>query len=154
MTQFSDDSFFEQIAAKFRANDPEAAAKQRERGHIRCIHLMFHAIARRQFAECLELMTDDVDFEILGPANSPFIGSWRGRAEVLAAMERNFKIVTDQCPTIESLTAQGDLVVLIARETGRLTATDETYSARWAQEFTFDHGRVCRLRELIFSDIP
>lgn len=61
MTQIVDGAFFEQISAAFRENDPDVLTKQRESGHVRCIQLLYHAIARGAFAESLELVTDDFE---------------------------------------------------------------------------------------------
>ena len=149
MAQISDGSFFEQVSTAFHAHDPDASAKRREAAHVRSIQLLYHAVARGAFAEALDLATDDFTLEIVGPPQSPFSGKWQGRSDVLAAMERNFGLVEDQRPTVQSVVAQGDMVIVTAREEGRVRATGTTYSVQWMQEFSFADGKMKRVRELI-----
>ena len=149
MAQIADGSFFDQVSAAFHARDPDAQSKQRESSHVRCVQLLYHAIARGAFAEALELVTDDFTLEIFGPPDSPFNGRWEGRDEVLAAMEHNFSLVADQRPEIETVVAQGDLLIITARESGTVRSTGYTYNVRWMQEFTFDEGKMTHVRELV-----
>ena len=66
-SQIIDGDFFESIAEAFQRDDPTADQKQIEQDRIRCIQLLYHAIARGAFGEALELTTDDFVLEILGP---------------------------------------------------------------------------------------
>ena len=149
MTQLIEGAFFEQISAAFRENDPDVLTKQRESDHVRCVQLLYHAIARGAFAESLELVTDDFVLEICGPPQSPFNGKWQGRTDVLAAMQRNFGMLEDQRPVVQSVVAQGDMVIITAHEEGRVRTTGKTYQVQWMQEFTFAGGRVKKVRELV-----
>jgi ketosteroid isomerase-like protein len=149
MPQITDGDFFEQVSLAFQASEPDVASKQREAAHVRRIQLLYHAIARGAFEEALDLTTDDFVLEICGPAVSPFNGRWQGHEEVLAAMKRNFSQVEDQRPQIQSVVAQGDIVILTAREQGSVCATGKCYDVQWMQEFTFAGGKIQRVRELI-----
>ena len=148
MAQITDGSFFEQVSRAFRAHDPDVGSKQREAAHVRAIQLIYHAIARGAFDESLELMTDDMTLEICGPEAVPFCGKWQGKEAVLAAMRENFGHVEDQRPQVQSVVAQGDMVIITAREEGKVRATGEPYEVHWMQEFTFDDGKVKTVREL------
>ena len=149
MAQISDGTFFEQISEAFKANDSEIETKRREAAHVRVIQLLFHAIARGAFEESLELMTDDFQLEIFGPPHLPFNGVWQGKEVVLQAMKENFSQVEDQRPAVESVVAQGDVVIITAREIGRVRKTGTQYDVRWMQEYTFSDGKMTRVRELI-----
>ena len=149
MAKIANVNFFEQVSEQFAANDPEVGSKQRESAHVRCIQLLYHAIARGAFSESLELTTDDFVLEILGPRQSPFNGRWEGRDNVLAAMQRNFALVEEQLPAIQSVVAQGDIVIIVARETGRMTDSSGNYDVHWVQEFSFADGRLRQIRQII-----
>ena len=149
MSQIADGSFFEHVSSAFKENDPDSPQRERESAHVRCVQLLYHAIARGAFAESLELVTDDFVLEIFGPPSSPFNGRWQGRDDVLAAMQRNFSMLRDQRPEIESLVAQGDQLIVVARESGQVCETGQTYHVRWMQEFTFANGKIKAVRELI-----
>ena len=90
--------------------------------------------------------------EIFGPQELPFAGSWKGREEVLKAIAHNFSLVEEQRPEVETVVAQGDTIVVFARERGRFEATGREYEIRWAQCFTFRDGLVCRFREMAESE--
>ena len=57
--------------------------------------------------------------------------------------------MAEQRPQIQTLTAQGDVVVIIAREEGVIRASGAPYDVTWVQEFTFANGKVRQLRELL-----
>lgn len=148
MVLLSQNSFFDDIAAAFTAGDPLVGQKQVEAEHVRCVQLLYHAIVRSAFTEMLQLTTNDFVLEIVGPAASCVVGRWQGHAEVLAALQRNFSHFTEQTPQVETVVAQGDTVVIIASEQGKLVATGEPYHTHWVQVFTFVHDRVAQVRQI------
>ena len=148
MVLIKQDGFFDDVAAQFAAGDPHVADKAVENEHVRCVQLMYHAIARGAFAEMLQLTTDDFTLEIVGPEMSKLVGCWRGRAAVLSAVERNFSYFAEQEPHVETVVAQGDTVIVIAREAGKLVATGRPYHTRWVQIFTFENDRVAKVRQI------
>jgi ketosteroid isomerase-like protein len=58
-------------------------------------------------------------------------------------------MVEDQRPEIRSVTAQGDTVVVIAHERGRVRETGSPYALHWVQLFQFRDGRIARVLEVI-----
>ena len=152
MAQITDGSFFEQVSRAFRAHDADAGAKDREAAHVRAIQLIYHAIARGAFDESLQLMTDDMTLEICGPDSVPFCGKWHGKDAVLAAMRENFGQLENQRPQIQTVVAQGDIVIVTAREQGTVRTTGKPYDVQWMQEFTFADGKVQAVRELVDRD--
>jgi ketosteroid isomerase-like protein len=67
---------------------------------------------------------------------------------VLEAARNNFQLLEDQKPEIQTVVAQGDTVVVMAREKGRFAATGKEYESYWVQLFTFKGGKVIRIKEL------
>ncbi|HEX4609588.1 MAG TPA: nuclear transport factor 2 family protein [Urbifossiella sp.] len=78
----------------------------------------------------------------------PFAGSWSGKELVLGAIRDNFSLVEDQHPVVESVVAQGDSVVVLFDESGRVRATDRPYRVRCVQVFTFRDGRLARMQQV------
>jgi ketosteroid isomerase-like protein len=153
MAQIANDDFFEQISSGFQQNDPNVAAKTTEAARVRTIQVLQHALARGAFEDVLALTTEDFTFEIIGPPQTPFGGRWQGRDEVLAALQRNFSLVAEQLPFVQTVVAQGDCVVIIAREQGQVRATGLPYEVTWVQEYLFRNGKLSSIREIIAGDL-
>lgn len=148
MVLINKDGFFDDLMSAFAAGDPDVGQKTREAEHVHCLHLMYHAIARGAFAEMLQLTTDDFSFEVIGPERSQLVGRWQGRQEVLAALTRNFAHFGEQQPHIETVVAQGDTVIVVGHEEGKILATGKPYHVQWVQIFTFVGNQVARARQI------
>lgn len=151
MARIANEDFFEQVARAFAAGDPHLDQKQDEADQVRCIQLLYHGIARGAFDEMLTLTTDDFTLEIVGPPHCPLVGKWQGHAEVLPALEQNFSQVAGQQPEIQSVVAQGNMVVVIARERGKVAATGKPYDVLWVQEFIFENQKISHVRQIMDS---
>ncbi len=143
--------FLDALPPAFADGDPNAAAKAAEADNVRRIQEQYRAIARGDFAAALAYLADDIDMEVVGPPELPFAGRWRGRDQVADAWAKNFGMLEDQRPEIQSVTAQGDTVVIVARERGRFRTTGRAYDVHWVQLFTFRDGKVARFREICDS---
>jgi hypothetical protein len=143
--------FLEQLQPAFREGDANAAAKTVEIDNIRQLEEQYRAIVRGDYAGVVAMMAEDIDLEIIGPPSVPLAGRWQGRERVAEALARNFGMVEDQQPVLQSVTAQGDTVVVIARERGRWKPTGRTYDVHWIQVFTFRDGKLARVREFVDS---
>jgi uncharacterized protein len=142
------DRFIDRLHEAFLDGDEAPAVKVAEGGHVLRLQEQYRAIARGDFPSVIGQMADDVEFELNGPADFPINGRWRGLTEVSAAMRRNFGALAEQQAEILSLVAQGDTVVLLAQERGKVRATGAPYHLRWVQFFTFRDGKVARIRSV------
>src|SRR5262249_31121765 len=111
--------FTERLYLAFLEGDPEIPNKRTEEANGRHLQEQYRSLARGDYASVVKRMTEDVDLEIIGPAGMPFVGHWQGRDGVAEALKQNFAQVDDQHPEILSVIAQGDTVVVFARERGR-----------------------------------
>ncbi|HWE35837.1 MAG TPA: nuclear transport factor 2 family protein [Isosphaeraceae bacterium] len=145
--------FIDRLEGAFREGDPLVDGKGAEAENVRRIQDQYRAIARGDFAAVLDLLHEEVDFEISGPPGVPFVGRWRGRDEVAAAVRGNFAMVEDQWPEVRAVIAQGDTVVIVAHEHGRFRADEggngTDYALHWVQVFTFRDEKVARFHEII-----
>lgn len=67
---------------------------------------------------------------------------------VIEAARNNFAQVDEQQPEIQSVVAQGNMVVVIGKDRGRFRPTGRRYDFHCVYEFTFKDGKVVSLREL------
>jgi ketosteroid isomerase-like protein len=105
--------------------------------HLLAVKAQIEAIARGDIDALLERATSDVQLDIYAPPELEWIRHARGTTELRRAIETNFGSVEDQQPEITSVTVQGDTVVLLGREHGRIKRTGETYAVEFVQKFQF-----------------
>jgi ketosteroid isomerase-like protein len=138
--------FIDRLHEAFLEEDDAAAAKAAEASNVAALTELYRAIARGDFASALARMADDVELELRGPADVPINGHWRGLADVAAAMRGNFAALAEQQAEVHSVVAQGDVVVILARERGKVRASGAPYCMRWVQDFTFRGDKLVRIR--------
>jgi len=113
------------------------------------LHVAFDAIIQGDFEAFGESTTEDVELSVYG--FGPLDGTWRGRDEVVAATRRNFALLANQKPEIESIIVQGDRVAVLLRESGVFKASGQAYSVRGVQWFTFVDGKISKIAEITAS---
>jgi uncharacterized protein len=143
--------FIDRLHLAFGEDDDNAALKLVESINVGRVQEQYRAIARGDFAAFLDTLADDVEMEFVGPSHVPFAGRWRGRDQAGEAVRNNFAQVEDQQPEIQSVVAQGDIVVVVAFERGRFRQTGRQYQLHWVQIFTFRDGKVARFRQICDS---
>lgn len=141
------ETFIGALLPAFQEGDPLVRDKAAEARNVQRLEAFYRAIVRGDLSAALDLTTDDITLEILGPATVPFVGRWQGRAEVQQALIRNFSLLEDQKPEMVTVTAQGDSVIVIARERGRYRPTGKAYDISWTQQFQFQGDRLASIRE-------
>ena len=140
--------FVDRVELAFHEGDPLAHAKATEAENVGLLKRQYQAIAAGDFAGALAVLADNAELEIVGPAELPFVGRWRGRDEIGAALSRNFSLLADQEPEIQALVAQGDSIVVVGRERGRYLPTGRSYEIHWVHLFRFAGGQVVSVREV------
>jgi ketosteroid isomerase-like protein len=111
------------------------------------LHRAYDAIIQGDFNLFGESLTDDVELHIRG--FGPLDGTWRGRDDVVAATRKNFALVANQKPEVESMISQGDSIAVLLRETGIFKSSGRAYSARSVQWFTFADGKIKKIDEIV-----
>jgi ketosteroid isomerase-like protein len=130
-------------------DDADAGGKLAEARNVGLLREQYRAIARGDLDAAADLFHDDVEFEITGPPAIPVLGLWRGRADVMDAVRRNFGMLDSQAPEVRSVVAQGDVVAVVAHERGRIRTTGAPYALHWVQIVTFRDGKVARVHEIV-----
>jgi ketosteroid isomerase-like protein len=115
------------------------------------LHGVFDAVIQGDYEAFAKSMTEDVELNVIG--FGPLDGSWRGRDEVVAATRRNFGLLGEQKPEIESMISQGDRIAVLLRESGIFKSNGQPYSVRGVQWFTFADGKIKKIDEIISNVI-
>jgi ketosteroid isomerase-like protein len=136
------------VVDAFHRGDPDVHRKQAEQANVRRLaDDMYAAFLRGDLDALLAGPAEDVDWQVVGPPSIPFAGAVRGRKAVRGLLEKSFATLEDQMPEVLDVAAQGDAVMVLARETGRFKPTGRTYEVHWVQVFTFRGGKVVKFRE-------
>jgi ketosteroid isomerase-like protein len=123
-------------AATKVASDPQAV-----------LHASFDAIIQGNFDAFGQSVTEDVELNIRG--FGALDGSWRGRDQVVAATRKNFGLLGEQKPEIESIISEGNRIAVLLRERGVFKANGQAYSVRGVQWFTFADGKISKIDEIV-----
>jgi ketosteroid isomerase-like protein len=113
------------------------------------LHAAFDAIMQGDYDAFGESITDDAELSICG--FGALDGTWRGRDEVVAAARKNYGLLANQKPEIETMIWQGDCVAVLLRESGIFKSSGQAYSVRGVQWFTFANGKIKKIDEIIAS---
>jgi ketosteroid isomerase-like protein len=113
------------------------------------LHAAYDAIIRGDYEAFGNCLTPDAEMTIHG--FGPMNGTWRGRAEVVAATRKNFGEAEDQQPIIEGMVAQDDTIVVRIHESGVFKSSRKAYSSRGVQWFTFAEGKIKKIDEIVAS---
>ncbi|WP_020472558.1 nuclear transport factor 2 family protein [Zavarzinella formosa] len=143
--------FIDDLQPAFEAGDAHARTKSPEAANFGLVKAVYEALNQGDLKAFLSMLSEDMELEIVGPPVVPFVGRWKGRAELAVAIPRNFSVIGDLKPEIISVVAQGDTVVVVAREKGRYKPNDRPYETNWVQTYTISGGKVVKMRQVFDS---
>ena len=119
------------------------------RAHLTSIAVQFEAIARGDFEAVFQEAAPDVKLEIFAPPEFPFIRFATGVQQLQEAIRHNFGTVEDQQPDIRDVFSEGNSVVLLGRERGRIRVTGTAYEVEFVHKFHFEEGRLTEVRVIV-----
>lgn len=107
--------------------------------HVERLREGYAAFARGDVPTVLALLSEDVTWE--SPASLPFGGTFRGRSEVGGFFASLQEHMTELQVTPDRFVADGDLVVVLGRDTGRATS-GESFDLTFTHTWTFRDGEI------------
>ena len=125
-----------------RAPDVNTGARE----NLRSVADQIEAIGRGDLEAALANAVPDVELETFAPPEFKWVSYARGVDALRAALAQNFGSLQNQSRAILNVFAQGDTLVLMGRETGRIRGTGEPYDIEFVEKFLFDAGRLTALR--------
>jgi ketosteroid isomerase-like protein len=109
----------------------------------------YAAFARGDIQGLLALFAEDIEWVIPG-AGLPLAGTYRGKAGVASFFEK--LALESEILAFEprEFVADGDRVLVIGWERGKVKATNRMFQADWVMAFTVRDGKVAKFHE--YSD--
>jgi ketosteroid isomerase-like protein len=106
----------------------------------------YEAFARGDVPAILELVSDEVDWEFVGPATLPYAGRRRNRKEVA-----DFFATVSRADDIHAFEPRefieaGENVTVLGWEESTALDTGKDFSSEWVHVFTVRGGKVSRWR--------
>jgi ketosteroid isomerase-like protein len=140
--------YINSIERLFQSGDSKAIEKLEEAANVRLLQNLIRAIGLDDLVTVSELLAENVRLEILGPAEIPFIRNAKGQEQMLEVIKQNFGAVQEQILNLNAVIAQGDTVVVMMDEEGKVQATGERYKIKGLQRFVMRDGKVELVEEL------
>lgn len=120
-----------------------------EQQNIQTVRDAYSAFTRGDIQTVLDALTDDVDWELPGPSQIPYAGTFHGKNG--AAEFFRILMESDEVEAFEPqrFFADGDMVVALGRYSARVKATGKSATAEWAHAFTLRDGKVAKWHEYV-----
>ena len=117
-----------------------------EQENLRVVQTLFECFGRGDVPGMLKQLDDDVDWHIKGPAEVPYFGPRRGHDGVLDFFGKLGTNVEFERFAPEHFIPDGERVVVIGSERGRVKATGKSFDNDWAMVFTLRDGKITHFR--------
>jgi ketosteroid isomerase-like protein len=113
-----------------------------EQKNKQVVQAIFESFGRGDIAGLLGYIEEDVVWNAPGSSLVPHHGERRGHEGVKDFFQQLGSNVTFESFELLDLIAEGDKVVAVGRERGRVGATGKTFDNDWAIVFTIRSGKV------------
>ena len=118
-----------------------------EQENLRVVQEGYAAFGRGDIRALLNLYTEDVEYVIPGPPDIiPYAGTYRGHDQVAQFFSLLADAVEFEQFEPQQFIAQGDRVVVLGRNRGRVKATGHSLVEEWAHSITLREGKVTRFQ--------
>lgn len=139
-------TFLKGFDAAFEKGDEKAKTRTGEASLVQKAKDFYQNILGRDYEAVKKLLATDTRFVLLGPQTFPSHGS-QGADNVIRDIKQNFESIESEECQVESLVAQGDLVVFTARDRGKMLANNQPYHVYFVVELTFRDGKIAEARQ-------
>lgn len=112
----------------------------------RVVQAIFEAFGRGDIPGVLAHVAEDAEWVAPGPSSVPYFGERRGHAGAAEFFVQLGTNVEFEQFEPDAFVAEGDRVVVLGRERGRVRATGKTFDNDWALVFRLGGGRVTGFR--------
>jgi len=103
----------------------------------RAVEAIFEAFGRGDVPGVLSRLAEEVEWRAPGPSSVPYLGDRRGHAGATDFFVQLGSHVEFESFEPQAFVAEGDRVVALGRERGRVRGTGRTFDNEWALVFTF-----------------
>ena len=116
--------------------------------NVQIVKDTFAHSARGDMQGVLALLADDIEWITPGEG-LPFAGTHRGQAGVADFFQKISEMFEISFLETREFVSQGDLVLVVGFDRGRVKATNRTFEGHWVFAFTVRNGKVTNVREYI-----
>jgi ketosteroid isomerase-like protein len=117
-----------------------------EEQNRRIVEGLFEAFGRGDVPSLLGLLSEDIDWRIQGPASVPYFGQHNGHEGVSDFLTKLGTSVEMERFEPREFITDGDKVVVLGGERGRVRATGRLFDNDWAMVFTLREGKITSFR--------
>ncbi len=115
-----------------------------EQENITLIDSLYTAFLRGDIDPIFDIISDDTEWIVYGPAELPFTGEFRGPSGVRRFLEALVTTQEGVKVEIAERIAQGKKVLFVGTYTAKITATDKTISVSFAHVWTVENGKIVK----------
>lgn len=115
--------------------------------NVEKVQALYEAFGRGDVQTILDGLAPDVTWVMQGPAGLPLFGSRRGREGAAKFFQEVAQHLAIEEFTLRQVIGQGEMVVVVGYERGKVKATGRSYEGEWAHFFTFKAGQVVAFKE-------
>ena len=108
------------------------------------IDTLYAAFLRGDLNAILDIVSEDGNWIVYGPAELPFTGQFRGQSGAKRFLETLLSTQEDISAEISDRIVQGNKAVYIGSYTAKIKATGKTISTSIAHVWTVEHGKITR----------
>jgi uncharacterized protein len=116
--------------------------------NVQIVKDAYAAFGRGDIQGLLALFAEDIEWITPGEG-LPLSGTYRGLAEVAGFFQKIPEMVEISFLEPREFVAQGDRVLVVGFDRGRVKATNGTFEEHWVMAFTVRNGKVTNVREYI-----
>jgi uncharacterized protein len=117
--------------------------------NVQIVKDAYAAFGRGDLQGLLALFAEDIEWIIPGEGGFPLAGTYRGLAGVADFFQKISEMFEMTSLEIREFVAQGDRVLVVGFDRGRVKATNKMHEGHWVMAFTVRNGKVTNVREYL-----
>jgi ketosteroid isomerase-like protein len=122
----------------------------KDQENVKIVQQMLGAFGQGDMETFLSFLSEDIEWEVIGPEEIPFAGKYKGKEGVMNFVQKAGEYIQIQKMDPIKIVAQNDTVVIFCMETFMVNATGKMYEGKFVDVFTVKDGKVNKLTE--YSD--
>jgi uncharacterized protein len=116
--------------------------------NVQIVKDAYAAFGRGDIQDLFALFAEDIEWNIPGEG-WPLAGTYRGLAGVTGLFQKISETLEISFLEAREFVAQGDRVLAVGFDRGKVKTTNRTFEGHWVMAFTVRNGKVTNVREYI-----
>ena len=142
------EKFSDSLERLFLENDRQAAAEGAERSNVQMATRFYRALGEQDLNSAKACLAANVYHKIHGPEDFGPSGEAKGPDAMLEHMTSVFGLLENQTPRALQVIAQGDMVAVFYRDSGRIMESGADYDVVGVHRIEFQDGKIVRFENL------